>query len=75
MLQIHLEKNITSHTAPSLLELSEDEQEHLFELIHKGVHSARVITRARILSKLAKGHTCCRRPKTEPLLGVVPTQN
>lgn len=44
------------HTAPSILELSADEQEHLFGLIHKG-HSARVITRARILSKLAKGHT------------------
>ena len=38
------------------VELSEDEQEHLFALIHKGVNSARVITRARILSKLDKGH-------------------
>ena len=28
------------------LELSEDEQEHLFALIHKGVNSARVITHA-----------------------------
>lgn len=37
------------------IELSEDEQEHLFALIHKGLHSARVITRARILSKLARG--------------------
>ncbi len=37
------------------VELSEDEQEHLFALIHQGCHSARVITRARILSKLAKG--------------------
>lgn len=35
--------------------LTEDEQEHLFALIHKGSHSARVITRARILSKLLKG--------------------
>lgn len=37
------------------VELSDDEQDHLFALIHKGVNSARVITRARILSKLAKG--------------------
>ena len=35
--------------------LTEDEQEHLFALIHKGSHNARVITRARILSKLFKG--------------------
>lgn len=39
------------------IELNEDEQEHLFALIHKGSHSARVITRARILSKLVKGHS------------------
>ena len=39
------------------VELAEDEQEHLFALIHKGSHSARVITRARILSKLARGWT------------------
>lgn len=39
------------------LELNEDEQEHLFALIHKGVNSARVITRARILTKLAKGQS------------------
>ena len=39
------------------VELTEDEQEYLFALIHKGVHSARVITRARILSNLAKGHS------------------
>ena len=37
------------------VELSEDEQEHLFALIHKGSHSARVITRARILCKLDRG--------------------
>lgn len=37
------------------VELTEDEQEHLFAIIHKGSHSARVITRARIVSKLAKG--------------------
>jgi len=37
------------------VEPSEDEQEHLFALIHKGSHSARVITRARILCKLAQG--------------------
>ena len=35
--------------------LTEDEQEHLFALIHKGTHNARVITRARILAKLVKG--------------------
>lgn len=43
-------------TSPNRIELSDDEQEHLFALIHKGVNSARVITRARILTKLAKGH-------------------
>ena len=43
-------------TLPNSIELSDDEQEHLFALIHKGVNSARVITRARILIKLAKGH-------------------
>ena len=37
------------------VQLTEDEQEHLFALIHKGSHSARVITRARILLKLAGG--------------------
>lgn len=57
MLHSHLERSIRALTAPSILTLSEDEQEHLFGLIHRGVHSARVITRARILSKLAKGHT------------------
>lgn len=57
MLQSHLETIMPCRTPPSILELSEDEQEHLFALIHKGVHSARVITRARILSKLAKGNT------------------
>ena len=43
-------------TSPNSIELSDDEQEHLFALIHKGVNSARVITRARILTKLAKGY-------------------
>ena len=43
-------------TSPNRIELSNDEQEHLFALIHKGVNSARVITRARILTKLAKGY-------------------
>ncbi len=57
MLKSHLETIIPCHTPPSILELNEDEQEHLFALIHKGVHSARVITRARILCKLAKGNT------------------
>jgi len=37
------------------VEVTEEEQDHLFALIHKGSHSARVITRARILSKLVKG--------------------
>ena len=37
------------------VQLTEDEQEHLLALIHKGTHNARVITRARILSKLVKG--------------------
>lgn len=44
-------------TSPNGVDLSDDEQEHLFGLIHKGVNSARVITRARILTKLAKGHS------------------
>jgi hypothetical protein len=39
------------------VKLTEDEQEHLFAIIHKGQHSARVITRARILSKLDRGHS------------------
>ena len=39
------------------VKLTDDEQEHLFALIHKGQHSARVITRARILSKLDRGHS------------------
>lgn len=43
------------HAQPIKLALNEDEQEHLFALIHKRVNSARVITRARILTKLAKG--------------------
>ena len=37
------------------VQLTEDEQEHLLALIHKDTHNARVITRARILSKLVKG--------------------
>jgi transposase len=56
MLRNHLETSIPRSTLLSRLELTEDEQEHLFALTHKGVHSARVITRARILSKLAKGN-------------------
>lgn len=35
--------------------LSTDEADYLFEITHKGSHKARVITRARILAKLAKG--------------------
>lgn len=38
------------------VKLTDDEHEHIFALIHKGQHSARVITRARILSKLDSGH-------------------
>ena len=57
MLRNYLETNIPRSTPLSRLELTEDEQEHLFALTHKGVHSARVITRARILRKLAKGNT------------------
>ncbi len=52
-----LEKFIPPNESPSSLELSEGEQEHLFAPSHKGVNSARVMTRARILSKLAKGCT------------------
>ena len=44
-------------TSSKRVEFSGDEQEHLFALIHKGVKSARVITRARILTKLAKVHS------------------
>ena len=54
--QNHLETALPRITSPNSIELSDDEQEHLFALIHKGVNSARVITRARILTKLAKGH-------------------
>ena len=57
ILQLHLETALPRITSPNSLELSDDEQEHLFALIHKGVNSARVITRARILTKLAKGHS------------------
>ena len=42
-------------TSVNRVDLSDAEQEHLFALIHKGANSARVITRARILTKLAKG--------------------
>ena len=55
MLRNHLETSIPNSTPLNRLELTEDEQEHLFALTHKGVNSARVITRARILNKLAKG--------------------
>ena len=55
--QNHLETALPRITSPNSIELSDDEQEHLFALIHKGVNSARMITRARILAKLAKGHS------------------
>jgi transposase len=52
-----LEAALPQITSPHKVDLSNDEQDHLFALIHKGVNSARrVITRARILTKLAKGH-------------------
>ena len=54
--QNHLETALPQITSPHKVELSNDEQEHLFALIHKGVNSARVITRARILTTLARGH-------------------
>jgi transposase len=57
ILRNHLETAMPRITSPNGIELSDDEQEHLFALIHKGVNSARVITRARILTKLAKGHS------------------
>ena len=57
ILQNHLETALPRITSPNSIVLSDEEQEHLFALIHKGVNSARVITRARILSKLAKGHS------------------
>ena len=55
MLRNYLETSIPNSTPLNRLELTQDEQEHLFALTHKGVNSARVITRARILNKLAKG--------------------
>lgn len=55
--QNHLETALPQITLPNKVALSDDEQEHLFALIHKGVNSARVITRARILTKLAKGQS------------------
>ncbi len=39
------------------VEFSQEERDHLFAIIHKGTHSARVMTRARILSKLDQGRT------------------
>jgi transposase len=48
---------MTQRTSQSPLELNPDEQEHLFALIHKGINSARVITRARILTKLSQGQS------------------
>ena len=56
-LKNHSETALPQITSPKRVDLSNDEQEHLFALIHKGVNSARVITRARILTKLAKGHS------------------
>jgi transposase len=47
--------------------LSEEESEHLFTLIHKGTGRARVITRARVLSKLARG---CTNPEVSQALDV-----
>lgn len=49
-------RNTLTPVTPEV-KLTEDEQEHLFAIIHKGQHSARVITRARIVSKLIKGHS------------------
>ena len=37
------------------IKLSEEEREYLFSILHKGVHRARVITRARVLFNLDKG--------------------
>lgn len=56
-LQNYLETALPRITSPHRIELSDEEQEHLFALIHKGVNSARVITRARILTKLAQAHS------------------
>ena len=39
------------------LRLTDDEREFVFETLTKGVHGARVITRARILFKLDKGNS------------------
>lgn len=53
----HEETAMPRNTPIPDVELTDDEQEHLFALIHKGVNSARVITRARILCKLVKGYS------------------
>jgi transposase len=53
----HEETAMPRSTPTPEVKLTEDEQEHLFAIIHKGQHSARVITRARILSKLDRGHS------------------
>lgn len=42
--------------SPSV-ELSQDERDHLFAIIHKGVRNVRVVTRARILTKLDQGRS------------------
>jgi hypothetical protein len=44
-------------TSPNKVNLSGDEQEHFFALTHKGINSARVITRAPILTMLAKSQS------------------
>jgi transposase len=54
---LHEETTMPKIAPTPEVKLTDDEQEHLFALIHKGQHSARVITRARILSKLDRGHS------------------
>lgn len=47
--------------------LSEEEKEHLLALIHKGSSKARLITRARVLCKLAQG---CSNPGVSQALDI-----
>jgi len=39
------------------VKLSQDERDHLFSIIHKGIHNTRMVTRARILYKIDKGQS------------------
>lgn len=60
---------MSRHPIPPAVEvkLDEEEAEYLFALIHKGTARARMITRARVLSKMAQG---CSNPEVGSALDV-----